>query len=187
MSPGAEGKDPRDLLTAIALAAGVGGLGVTGLASLIDLFTGSANMGNSGELLANSVIAEIPGLTGAAGVGAAALMHPTVRKELEMSANLGAMQEAAAQAGREASMYASGQSVTRPNTAATNAAAGKVSESKKQLLLAAVEQARKEGISPEEVIKRGRHHMMRAGGVGAAAGAIPALLMMRDAPAGEGN
>ena len=56
---------------------------------------------------------------------------------------------------------------------------------KKQLLMAAAEQARKEGISPEEVIDRGRRHMMRAGGLGAAAGAIPALLMMRDAPAGE--
>ena len=186
MSPGAEGKDSRDLLTAIALAAGVGGLGVTGLASLIDLFTGSANMGNSGEYLANSVISSIPAATGAAGVGAAALMHPTVRKELEMSANLGAMQEAAAQAGREAAMYASGHG-PRPNTAATNAAAGQVNESKKQLLMAAAEQARKEGISPEEVINRGRRHMMRAGGLGAAAGAIPALLMMRDAPAGEGN
>ena len=53
--------------------------------------------------------------------------------------------------------------------------------------MAAAEQARKEGISPEEVIDRGRRHMMRAGGLGAAAGAIPALLMMRDAPAGEGN
>ena len=186
MSPGAEGKDSRDLLTAIALAAGVGGLGVTGLASLIDLFTGSANMSNSGEYIANSVISSIPAATGAAGVGAAALMHPTVRKELEMSANLGAMQEAAAQAGREAAMYASGHG-PRPNTAATNAAAGQVNESKKQLLMAAAEQARKEGISPEEVINRGRRHMMRAGGLGAAAGAIPALLMMRDAPAGEGN
>lgn len=187
LSPGADGKDSKDLLTTLAVAAGLGGLSVTGLASLIDLFTGSANVGNSGEYLANSVISSIPAGTAVAGAGAAALMNPIVRKDLETLASLGAMQDVAAQAGRDAAMYAKGVTDQPPSTTATNVMANRVDESARQLLLAAAQQAKKEGITPQEVIARGRRQMMRGGGIGAAAGTIPALLMMRDAPAMAGS
>jgi len=188
----ATGKDEvsaADVVTTIAVLGGIGGLGVTGLAGLLDYFTGDARIYNSPEFFANSAITTIPLGATAAGLGAAMLVDPVAREMVGVVNDTGVARQMAAQHGGDAvmSMLTRGESAS-PNAAAVENAAQKVDARKERLIQVAMEQAAakkkyadtRPDVAAEILVKRGAHRLARGAGLGALAGSVPAVMMMRD-------
>ena len=156
----ATGKDEvsaADVVTTIAALGGIGGLGVTELASLLDYFTGDARIYNSPEFFANSAITTIPLGTAAAGLGAVMLADPVAR---EMVSNAAAVENAA-------------QKVDARKERLIQVAMEQAAAKKKYA-------DTRPDVAAEILIKRGAHRLARGAGFGALAGSVPAVMMMRD-------
>ena len=175
-------KNPVDLVTALALAAGAGGVTVTGLASLIDLFTGDARIDNSGEYSANSAIAAIPVATGLAGATAGALADPVAAKQIAVLADLSRLEEAGAQMGRDLAMRSQVQGGSAPDAAMGQEAVNRLNNSKQELAAAVLKAVRGKNLNAEQVMRRANRTLALGGGLGAAAGSVPALMLMKDEP-----
>tara|TARA_B100001121_G_scaffold78413_1_gene69559 strand:- start:161 stop:745 length:585 start_codon:yes stop_codon:yes gene_type:complete len=174
-------KNPVDLVTALALAAGAGGVTVTGLASLIDLFTGDARINNSGEYSANAAIGAIPVATGLAGVTAGALADPVAAKQVAVLADLARLEEAGAQMGRDLAMRSQAGGPA-PNAAIGQQAVNRLNNSKQELAAAVLKAVRGKNLNAEQVMRRANRALAVGSGLGAAAGSVPALMLMKDEP-----
>ena len=155
-----------DALTKVIIAGATAGLGATQLMGLIDLFTGEAQLANSGEMSANLAINLVPLATAAAG---AAVGSDPVSRGL-----LGA--------------YA--QDVHFKNTVRTATQDADINDARQNLYGAAdnlkariMEEASKQHSDPRAVVRQSGRKVARGAGIGAMAGVIPTLMLMRDAPA----
>lgn len=185
-----------DVVTTLAALGGLGGLTVTGLASLIDYFTGDARIDNSGEYLANSAITAIPLGTAAAGAGLVAANDPVARGLVGFMGDVAAARQAGEEYGAEAIMASLGRgAVPAPNRGPVDDAASRVSAGRQRIAEALREKmqadARLSGMAPEQaaelLLKRSAHGLGRGAGFGALAGSIPAVMLMMDRPAEQGN
>lgn len=184
-----------DWVATLALLGGTGALGAAGLAGLVDLFAGSSNIGNSGgnEYMMNSVINTIPVATTVAGVGAAAVMDPISRAMVASALNKAAAKTAGERYGSAAMESYLGGAAPNAPAAEAEQAVNSVAESRRRLAeLVAAEVNKAPGLSAEqqmmrakEVIRRGNRNVAIGGGLGAILGAVPAIAMMQDAPAGR--
>ena len=185
-----------DVVTALAALGGIGGLTVTGLANLIDYFTGDARIDNSGEYLANSAITAIPIGTAAAGAGLVGAADPVARSLMGVMGDVAAARQAGQEYGAEAIMasLAPGAAAT-PNRAQVEDAASRVSAGQQRLAQVLREKIQADaalsGMAPEQaaelLLKRSGHGLGRGAGFGALAGSIPAVMLMMDRPAEQGS
>lgn len=169
-----------DLVTALALAAGAGGITVTGLASLIDLFTGDTQYNNSGEYIANSMIGAIPGGTALAGLTAEAIADPVAAKQLAVLADLGVLEQAGADMGRELAMNTQVNGAPEPDSSRGQAAVNRLKKSKEELAQEVLKAMSKNNLTSDQVLRRANRNLAIGGGLGALAGSIPAVGLMMD-------
>ena len=178
-----------DVVTALAALGGLGGLTVTGIANLLDYFTGDANITNSGEYLANSAITAIPLGTAAAGAGLVMATDPVARELVGVVGDTAAAREVASQYGGDALMnLMSGNQTATPDMAAVEEAkqrvdrrAGRLTE---EVLRGIAANPKLAAMDPqaaaELLVNRGGHRLARSASLGALVGSIPAVLLMQD-------
>ena len=158
----------RDVVTKLILAGATAGLGATGIMGLIDLFTGDARIDNSGEYLANSAIQSIP--FGTAALGAAVASDPVSRGVMDVLMKQANLQEAAS-------------SVYVDQDRNLNRAKVGFADSAQQLKERIMQEVSKNHSDPADVMRKSGRNLARGAGIGAIAGSIPAVMLMRDAPA----
>lgn len=185
-----------DVVTALAALGGIGGLTVTGIASLLDYFTGDARIYDSGEYLANSAITAIPLGTAAAGAALMSAKDPVARNVMGMMGDVAAARNAGRDYGAEAILASlDPEAASAPNRAQVEDAANRVNAGKQRLAEALREKIASDpklaGMAPEQaaqlLLKRSAHGLGRGAGFGALAGSIPAVMLMRDTPAEQNN
>ena len=181
-----------DVVTALAALGGIGGLTVTGIASLLDYFTGDARIYDSGEYLANSAITAIPLGTAAAGAALMGASDPVARNMMGVMGDVAAARNAGREYGAEAILASlDPEAASVPNRAQIEDAANRVNAGKQRLAEALRERIQSDpkmaGMAPEQaaqlLLKRGAHGLGRGASIGALAGSVPAVMLMMDAPA----
>lgn len=181
-----------DVVTALAALGGIGGLTVTGIASLLDYFTGDARIYDSGEYLANSAITAIPLGTAAAGAALMGANDPVARNMMGVMGDVAAARNAGREYGAEAILASlDPEAASVPNRAQIEDAANRVNAGKQRLAEVLRERIQSDpkmaGMAPEQaaqlLLKRGAHGLGRGAGIGALAGSVPAVMLMMDAPA----
>lgn len=182
-----------DVVTALVALGGLGGITATGLAGLLDYFTGDTRIDNSGEYVANSAITAIPVGAAAAGAGLVAATDPVASGLIGLVGDVAAARQAGQEYGGEAMMasMAPGEAPD-PDRASVEAAGNRVNASRERLVQAlmtkiqadpkyAGQDARQ---VTEKLLLRSGHNLARGAGLGAIAGSIPAVMMMMDRPSG---
>ena len=185
-----------DVVTALVALGGLGGVTATGLAGLLDYFTGDTRIENSGEYVANSAITAIPVGAAAAGAGLVAATDPVARGLVGLVGDIAAARQAGQDYGGEAMMasMANGD-MSGPDRASVEAAGNRVNASKEKLVQALVAKIQADpkyvGQDARQVIEkqlmRSGHNLARGAGLGAIAGSIPAVMMMMDRPSDASN
>jgi hypothetical protein len=158
----------RDVEALLAMGLlGAAGLGTQGY-GIYDLFTGETHGMNSGEIPMNWALSGVPGLTAVAGAGLGGVITPAARLQQQA-----ALMEIMRAQGVEPPME-----VKREFTQAAAAQTARV------------QSQAKEGMSQAEAMEILRQRGARASRIGAVtgamAGAIPAILAMRDQSAAQG-
>lgn len=175
-----------DMVTALAALGGLGGITVSGLMGLIDLFQGSSRADNSGEYLANSAITAIPWGTAAAGAGLVAATDPVARGLLNVMGEVAAARQAGQEYGADAVMRSMAPDAAMPNRQAVEEAANRVQQAGQAMASRLQERLQaKPGLTPEMAVLRSGHNLARGASLGALAGSVPAVMLMMDSPAGK--
>lgn len=165
------GSDPATVAMALGILGA--GAGTTGM-GLVDLFTGDTNGANSGEIPSNLVLSMLPGLGLGIGAEAAQAFNPQAALfAQENRARLLARRAQGASPGGDVAVTPEmAQLLQKRFDAASRLQEGDVDLSREAAL--------------QQVRTRGRRALYAGGLVGTLAGAIPAVMAMRDQPIERG-
>ena len=173
------GSDPAlnaMLGTAMALPVGTGAVGVS------DSLTGDTNFTNSGEIPLNALLTLLPILSGSGALGAALAMDPVARESMmnmfkqgELVAKVSQMKNPPTDVAGQISHLATMKGLNE--------------EAKKAIEFPELEKAYvadpnniKKGVKPEDLLYKRQRRAGLAALLGAAGGAVPAVMGMMDSP-----
>ena len=113
---------------------------------------------------------------------AGALADPVAAKQIAVLADLSRLEEAGAQMGRDLAMRSQVQGGPAPDAAMGQEAVNRLNNSKQELAAAVLKAVRGKNLNAEQVRRRANRTLALGGGLGAAAGSVPALMLMKDEP-----